>query len=295
NAVGMALAEKLLANAFNREGHTIVDHHTYVFLGDGCLMEGVSHEACSLAGTLGLGKLIAFWDDNGISIDGRTEGWFTDDTPARFEAYGWHVVRSVDGHDSAAVARAIDSARSETGRPSLICCRTTIGWGAPSKQGTAATHGAALGPEETAATRANLGWEHEPFDVPDDVRQAWDACERGKRAVAEWEERFAAYRAAWPDLAAEFERRMRGELPPSWPQAADDVIGAVRSEAKSIATRMASLRALEGFAPLLPELVGGSADLTGSNNTLHSKSEPLVPGGNGGNYLHYGVREFGMA
>jgi transketolase len=298
NAVGMALAERLLAAAFNRDGHSIVDHYTYVFLGDGCLMEGVSHEACSLAGTLGLGKLIAFWDDNGISIDGPTKGWFTEDTAARFAAYGWHVVPDVDGHDSEAVASAIDAARADVNRPSLICCRTTIGWGAPTKQGTAATHGAALGPDEAAATRKNLGWEHDPFVVPDDVKRAWDARERGDRAVAEWESRFAAYRSAHPELAAELERRCRGELPVVWPRIADDVTAAVAAEARSLATRMASLRALEGFAPHLPELVGGSADLTGSNNTLHSKSVPIGAAGaeNGaGNYLHYGVREFGMA
>jgi transketolase len=230
NAVGMALAEKVLAKTFNREGHTIVDHHTYLFLGDGCLMEGISHEACSFAGTFGLDKLIAFWDDNGISIDGATKGWFTDDTPARFAAYGWHVVPGVDGHDSAAVAKAIDAAKAERSRPSLICCRTTIGWGAPTKQGTAATHGAALGKDEEAATRKNLGWEFPPFVVPEDVKAAWDGHDRGRRAEADWESRFASYRNAYPDLAREFERRMHGELPATWQQTADEVVEQIAAE-----------------------------------------------------------------
>ncbi|HEX7081051.1 MAG TPA: transketolase [Gammaproteobacteria bacterium] len=295
NAVGMAIAEKLLAAEFNRPGHEIVDHYTWVFLGDGCLMEGVSHEACSLAGTLRLGKLIALWDDNGVSIDGPTAGWFTDDTPARFRAYGWHVVDAVDGHDPASIRAAIDAARAERDRPSLICCKTTIGWGAPTKQGTAATHGAPLGPDEAAATRRNLGWEHPPFVVPDDIRSAWNAAARGRRAEAEWQARFERYRAEYPDLAAELERRMSGELPAAWDEIAANVTREIAAEGKAAATRVASQRALEGFAPHLPELLGGSADLTGSNNTLHSGSKRIGPSNEGGDYLHYGVREFGMA
>src|SRR5690606_9292854 len=237
-----------------------IDHYTWVFAGDGCLMEGVSHEACSLAGTLGLGKLITFWDDNGISIDGPTEGWFTDDTPARFRAYGWHVIENVDGHDAEAIKAAIDAARAERERPTLICCKTTIGWGAPNKQGTAATHGAALGAEEVAATRKALGWEHPPFVIPDEIKAAWDATARGKAAEAEWQARFERYRAAHPELAAELERRMRGDLPERWDEIAERVTSEIAAEAKPLATRLASLRALEGFAPHLPELLGGSAD-----------------------------------
>ena len=294
NAVGMALAEKLLAATFNRPGHEIVDHHTYVFVGDGCLMEGISHEACSLAGTLGLGKLIAFYDDNGISIDGRIEGWFTDDSAARFRAYGWHVIDSIDGHDPAAVAAAIDQARADTARPSLICCTTIIGWGAPNKQGTASTHGEALGDDEVAATREQLGWDYPPFVVPDDIRSAWDACERGRVLVADWRRRMAAYRGAHLELAAEFERRMSAQLPDDWPTAAGEIVRTVAAEARDMATRKGSHRALEGYAPLLPELVGGSADLTGSNNTWHSGSR-RIDGDDSGNYVHFGVREFGMA
>ncbi len=294
NAVGMALAEKILAATFNRPGHEIVDHYTYVFVGDGCLMEGISHEACSLAGTLGLGKLIAFYDDNGISIDGRVEGWFTDDTAARFRAYGWHVIGDVDGHDPAAVAAAIDQARADAERPSLICCRTIIGWGAPNKQGTASTHGEALGDDEVAATREQLGWDYPPFVVPDEIRSAWDACERGRVLVADWQRRMAAYREAYPELAAEFERRMSAQLPDDWPTAAGEIVRTVAAEARDMATRKGSHRALEGYAPLLPELVGGSADLTGSNNTWHSGSR-RIDGDDSGNYVHFGVREFGMA
>ena len=294
NAVGMAVAEKILGATFNRPGHEIVDHYTYVFVGDGCLMEGISHEACSLAGTLGLGKLIAFYDDNGISIDGRVEGWFTDDTAARFRAYGWHVIGDVDGHDPAAVAAAIDQARADTERPSLICCRTIIGWGAPNKQGTASTHGEALGDDEVAATREQLGWEYPPFVVPDDIRSAWDACERGRVLVADWQRRMAAYREAHPAFAAEFERRMSAQLPDDWPTAAGEIVRTVAAEARDMATRKGSHRALEGYAPLLPELVGGSADLTGSNNTWHSGSR-RIDGDDSGNYVHFGVREFGMA
>ncbi|NNC65430.1 MAG: transketolase, partial [Gammaproteobacteria bacterium] len=295
NAVGMALAEKVLAASFNRPGAEIVDHHTYVFLGDGCMMEGVSHEACSLAGTFQLGKLIALYDDNGISIDGDTDGWFTDDTPARFRAYGWHVIDTVDGHDADAIATAIAAAKAETGRPTLICCQTIIGWGAPNKQGSASTHGAPLGPDEIAATRANIGWEHEAFVIPEDIRNAWDGRERGAALEAQWQERFDAYRDEYPALAAEFERRMRGELPHDWSEQADAVIAEIAGEAKDSATRQASQRALEGFAPHLPELIGGSADLTGSNNTFHSGSKVIASGDAAGNYINFGVREFGMA
>ena len=295
NAVGMALAEKHLAAEFNRDGSSVVDHHTYVFLGDGCLMEGISHEACSFAGTHKLGKLIAFYDDNGISIDGETRGWFTDDTPKRFAGYGWHVVPNVDGHDADAVRRAIDAARAERERPSLICCKTIIGYGAPNVQGTSATHGAALGATEAAAARKNLGWEEPPFVIPADVKAAWDARERGARLEAEWQARFAAYRQQYPELAAELERRMRGDLPAGWRSHAAKGIEAIAAAGKAMATRKASQTALEAFAPALPELIGGSADLTGSNNTLHKFSKPITPADAGGNYLFYGVREFGMA
>jgi transketolase len=294
NAVGMALAEKILATTFNRPEHTIVDHHTYVFLGDGCMMEGISHEASSLAGTWGLGKLIAFYDDNGISIDGPTPPWFTDDTPARFRAYGWHVIEAVDGHDSDAVSAAIHSARAESRRPSLICCKTIIGFGAPNAQGTAATHGAALGVDEVAAARKALDWPLPPFELPADVKAAWDARARGRAVEAEWQQRFDAYRRAHPDLAAEFLRRMDGKLPAGFDQAAAKIIETVATEAKSMATRQASQRALNAYAPLLPELIGGSADLTGSNNTTHAGSKVITAREAGGNYIHYGVREFGM-
>ncbi len=295
NAVGMALAEKHLAAEFNRPAAEIVDHYTYVFVGDGCLMEGISHEVCSFAGTQKLGKLIAFYDDNGISIDGETRGWFTDDTPKRFEAYGWHVVPNVDGHDADAVRRAIDAARAESTRPSLICCKTIIGYGAPNVQGTSATHGAALGPAEAAAARKNLGWEAPPFVIPADVKDAWDARERGARLEADWQKRFAAYRKQHVELAAEFERRMNGELPAKWSEHAAKAIDAIAAAGKAMATRKASQGALEAFAPVLPELLGGSADLTGSNNTLHKHSKPLTAIEAGGDYLFYGVREFGMA
>jgi transketolase len=295
NAVGMALAEKHLAAEFNRPAAAIVDHYTYVFLGDGCLMEGISHEVCSFAGTQKLGKLIGFYDDNGISIDGETRGWFTDDTPKRFEAYGWHVVPAVDGHDPEAVRRAIDAARAEDSRPSLICCKTIIGYGAPNVQGTSATHGAALGAAEAAAARKNLGWEDPPFVIPADVKAAWDARERGARLEAEWNARFAAYRKQHPELADEFKRRMNGELPATWSEHASSAIETIASTPKSMATRKSSQVSLEAFAPVLPELVGGSADLTGSNNTQHKYSKPLTPSDASGNYLFYGVREFGMA
>ncbi len=295
NAVGMALAEKALAATFNRPGGMIVDHYTYVFMGDGCLMEGISHEACSLAGTLGLGKLIGVYDENNVSIDGMIEGWFTDDTPARFRAYGWHVVEDVDGHDPDAVIAALEAARAETSRPSLICCKTLIGWGAPNKQGTADTHGAPLGPDEVAATRTGIGWEYDPFVIPHELRDAWDARDRGAELEAEWQQRFDAYAGRWPDLAREFQRRVRGGLPGNWSDLADAAIREIAAEAKDMATRKASLRALEAFAPHLPEMIGGSADLTGSNNTLHSGSTVFDAEHAVGNYIYFGVREFAMA
>ncbi len=294
NAVGMALAEKTLAARFNRPGHEMIDHYTYVFLGDGCLMEGISHEACSLAGTLGLGKLIFLYDDNGISIDGEVEGWFTDDTPGRFEAYGWHVVRDVDGHDAQAIVAALEAARAETTRPSIICCKTVIGWGAPTLQGTEATHGAALGEEEVARTRENIGWPYPPFEIPDEIRTGWDARERGRKLEEGWNARMQAYAAEFPELAAEFDRRMSGRLPADWRETADAAIGAIAAKAADMATRKASQVALEAFGPALPELIGGSADLTGSNNTLWSGSETITDARPAGNYLHFGVREFGM-
>jgi len=293
NAVGMALAEKALAAEFNRPGHTVVDHHTYVFLGDGCLMEGVSHEACSLAGTLGLGKLIAFWDDNGISIDGHVEGWFTDDTAKRFEAYGWHVVPNVNGHDAAAIEAALQAAKKVTDKPSLICCKTVIGCGSPNKQGSHDCHGAPLGNDEIAAARAMIGWNHAPFEIPADVYAAWDAKAKGAAAEAEWSTKFAAYRAAFPELAAEFERRMAGQLPASWQADSAKYIADTRAKAENIATRKASQNALAAFVPALPELLGGSADLAGSNLTLVKGSKGITCS-EGGNYVYYGVREFGM-
>jgi transketolase len=294
NAVGMALAEKLLAAAFNRPGHEIVDHHTYVFLGDGCLMEGVSHEACSLAGTLKLGKLICFYDDNGISIDGEVHGWFTDDTPRRFEAYGWQVVPDVDGHDAAAIEAAIKVAKAETQRPTLICCKTIIGWGAPNKQGTEATHGAPLGDAEVAAAREKLGWTAPPFVVPDDIRAGWDARTRGAAAEKSWQQRLSAYRAAHPELAAEFERRLRGELPAGWRERLQDFVAATIEKPAALATRSSSQQVLNVLGAAIPEMLGGSADLTGSNNTNHKLSKSVADPADGGNYVHYGVREFGM-
>jgi transketolase len=294
NAVGMALAEKVLASRFNRDGHEIVDHHTWVFLGDGCLMEGVSHEACSLAGRFGLGKLIGFWDDNGISIDGEVQGWFTDDTPARFEAYGWQVIRNVDGHDPVEIQQAIETARSETGRPTLICARTVIGFGSPNKQGTEATHGAPLGAEEIAATRKHLGWDHEPFVIPEDIQAAWDAREAGKAVEAAWVKKFEAYRSNHADLAAEFERRMSGAMPENWEEAAAQIISELQAAGGDVATRKSSQIALNKFGPLLPELIGGSADLAGSNNTIWSGSVDVNDGAEDGNYVYFGVREFGM-
>ena len=294
NAVGMALAEKLLASAFNRPGHTIVDHHTYVFLGDGCLMEGISHEACALAGTLGLGKLIACYDDNGISIDGHVQGWFTDDTPKRFEAYGWHVIPHLDGHDVAAVDAAIKAAQAVTDRPSLLCCKTIIGKGAPTKAGTEAVHGAALGEKEVAGTRAALGWTHPPFEIPDAIYAGWSARECGALLETDWNAKFAAYGAAFPDLAAEFTRRMAGDLPPEFHAKALAFVAAQAAKAETVATRKASQQSIEAFGPLLPEMLGGSADLTGSVFTNWSGST-LVAKDKPGNYVSFGVREFGMS
>ena len=294
NAVGMALAEKILADSFNRPGHTIVDHHTYVFLGDGCLMEGISHEACSLAGTWGLGKLIAFYDDNNISIDGHVDGWFTDDTPMRFEAYGWHVVRDVQGHDPVEIEAALKAAQAETGKPSLICCKTLIGAGSPNKQDSHDVHGAPLGAAEIEATRAHIGWPHPAFEIPADVYAAWDARAKGAAAEAEWNTRFAAYAAEFPDLATEFTRRMAGDLPADWAAHVEAVLAKVTEKGETIATRKASQNSIEAFAPGLPELLGGSADLAGSNLTLWSGAKG-VSRTTGGNYVYYGVREFGMA
>jgi transketolase len=294
NGVGMAVAEKALAAHFNRDGHPVIDHYTYVFAGDGCLMEGISHEVCSLAGTLGLGKLIVFYDDNGISIDGEVEGWFTDDTPTRFEAYNWHVVRDLDGHDAEAVKRAIDDARA-TDRPSLICCKTVIGFGSPNKAGKEETHGAPLGDDEIAATREQLGWHHDPFVIPESVYGGWDARARGVEAEAGWEQRLAAYREAYPELAAELERRLAGRLPEDWAEQSRAFIDSVIAAGEKTATRKASQKTLNGFAPVLPELFGGSADLAGSNLTMWSDSKPLTREDADGNYVYYGVREFGMS
>ncbi|MFH4615817.1 transketolase [Vibrio diabolicus] len=293
NAVGMALAEKALAAQFNKEGHDIVDHFTYVFMGDGCLMEGISHEACSLAGTLGLGKLIAFWDDNGISIDGHVEGWFSDDTPKRFEAYGWHVIPAVDGHDSEAINAAIEAAKADP-RPTLICTKTIIGFGSPNKSGSHDCHGAPLGAEEIAATRKELGWEHGPFEIPQEVYAEWSAKETGAAKEAAWNEKFAAYEAAYPELAAEFKRRVNGELPAQWEEKASQIIADLQANPANIASRKASQNALEAFGALLPEFMGGSADLAPSNLTMWSGSKSLEANDFSGNYIHYGVREFGM-
>ncbi|AYO06428.1 transketolase [Vibrio parahaemolyticus] len=293
NAVGMAMAEKALAAQFNKEGHDIVDHFTYVFMGDGCLMEGISHEACSLAGTLGLGKLIAFWDDNGISIDGHVEGWFSDDTPKRFEAYGWHVIPAVDGHDADAINAAIEAAKADP-RPTLICTKTIIGFGSPNKSGSHDCHGAPLGAEEIAATRKELGWEHGPFEIPQEVYAEWSAKETGAAKEAAWNEKFAAYEAAYPELAAEFKRRVNGELPAEWEEKASKIIADLQANPANIASRKASQNALEAFGALLPEFMGGSADLAPSNLTMWSGSKSLEANDFSGNYIHYGVREFGM-
>ncbi|MES9897488.1 MAG: transketolase [Sedimenticola sp.] len=295
NGVGMALAEKTLAAQFNRDGHEIVDHNTYVFLGDGCMMEGISHEACSLAGTLGLGKLVAFWDDNGISIDGHVEGWFTDDTPKRFDSYGWHVISGVDGHDADALNAATEAAKAVTDKPTLVCCKTTIGFGSPNLAGTHDCHGAPLGADEIQLTREQLGWEHGPFEIPEDVYAGWDAKEAGAAAEDLWNEKFAAYKEAHPDLAAEFTRRMAGDLPTNWEEEASKFVAEVNSKAESPATRKASQNALNGFGPLLPEFLGGSADLSPSNLTTWSGSRAITGGHADGNYLSYGVREFGMS
>jgi transketolase len=295
NAVGMALAEKVLAAQFNRPGHAVVDHNTYVFLGDGCLMEGISHESCSLAGTLGLGKLVAFYDDNGISIDGEVQGWFTDDTPARFRAYGWQVISDVDGHDPDAVKAAIESARTQTSQPTLICCKTIIGKGAPNKQGTESVHGAALGDDEVAATREALGWEYPPFEIPDDVYAGWDANNRGAAAQQAWDQAMAAYAKEHPALAAELHRRLSGELPADFSRQAAAFIAKCQHEGASIASRKASENCLNAYGPLLPELLGGSADLAGSNLTIWSGSKGVSAQDASGNYIYYGVREFAMA
>lgn len=295
NAVGMALAEKVLAAQFNKDGHTIVDHHTYAFLGDGCLMEGISHETCSLAGTLGLGKLIAFWDDNGISIDGEVEGWFTDDTPARFKSYGWEVIEGVDGHDAEQVKAAIEKAQANTAQPTLICCKTTIGFGSPNKEGTESCHGAPLGDDEIVATREKLGWSHGAFEIPDDIYAGWDGKEKGSKAESAWNDAFAAYEAAYPELAAEFKRRVNGELPADFSDKADAIIAELQANPQNIASRKASQNALNAFGPLLPELLGGSADLAGSNLTIWEGSKGVEANDASGNYIYYGVREFGMS
>lgn len=293
NAVGMAIAERTLASQFNRPGHNIVDHHTYTFLGDGCMMEGISHEVCSLAGTLKLGKLTAFYDDNGISIDGHITGWFTDDTAARFEAYGWHVIRGIDGHDADAIKRAIAEAQLVTDKPSLLMCKTVIGFGSPNKQGTHEVHGAALGDAEVAATRKNIGWNYGPFEIPADIYAEWDARDAGQRKEADWNKAFDAYASAYPDLAAEFRRRVDGELPANWQAESAKYIEELQANPASIASRKASQNALENYGKLLPEFLGGSADLAPSNLTMWSGSKPLNEDP-AGNYIHYGVREFGM-
>ncbi len=294
NAVGMALAEKVLARRFNREDFPVVDHHTWVFLGDGCLMEGISHEACSLAGTLGLGKLIMLWDDNNISIDGEVEGWFTDNTPERFRAYGWQVIEAVDGHCADSVAAAINAAKTETGKPTLICCKTTIGFGSPNKQGTSGVHGSPLGAEEIAAARKVLNWEHPAFEIPDEYYQAWDARQTGQQREAEWQTMFNRYQQAFPELATEFNRRMAGEMPDNWSAFATDIVAKMQQDGADVATRKASQMALDAFGPALPELIGGSADLAGSNNTIWQGSVDVLDDTEAGNYIYFGVREFGM-
>jgi len=294
NAVGMAIAEKTLAAQFNREGHDIVDHFTYCFLGDGCLMEGISHEVCSLAGTLGLGKLIAFWDDNGISIDGEVEGWFTDNTPARFESYGWHVI-NVDGHNPEEIAAAIVAAKAVTDQPTMICCKTIIGFGSPNKSGTHDCHGAPLGDDEIAATREFLNWPHAPFEIPDEITSQWNQQEQGKTKQSQWNDSFSAYQTAYPELAAEYERRViKGDLPAEFEQKANEYIAQCQDKAENIASRKASQNSIEAFGQILPELLGGSADLAGSNLTLWSSSKGIQEDA-AGNYIFYGVREFGMS
>ncbi|EEX93582.1 transketolase 2 [Vibrio orientalis CIP 102891 = ATCC 33934] len=295
NGVGMALAEKVLGEQFNRPGHDIVDHFTYVFMGDGCMMEGISHEACSLAGTLGLGKLVAFWDDNGISIDGEVEGWFSDDTPKRFEAYGWHVIADVDGHNAEAIRKAILEAKAETDKPTLICCKTIIGFGSPNKSASHDCHGAPLGEDEVALVRENLGWDYAPFEIPADIYSEWDGKDAGKDAQAQWQNRFDAYQQAFPELAAEYKRRVEGELPENWQQISQDVIATLQANPATIATRKASQNAIEAFGAHLPEFLGGSADLTPSNLTNWSGSKAISAQDASGNYLSYGVREFAMS
>ncbi|GMG87785.1 transketolase [Biformimicrobium ophioploci] len=295
NAVGMALAEKVMAAQFNRDGYELVDHHTYCFLGDGCLMEGISHEACSLAGTLGLGKLVAFYDDNGISIDGEVEGWFTDDTPKRFESYGWHVIPNVDGHDPVAIKAAIEEARAETDKPTIICCKTIIGFGSPNKQGREECHGAPLGDEEIALVRKTLSWEHGPFEIPADIYEGWDAKEKGAEQEDEWNTIFEDYAAEHPELAAEFTRRMNGDLPADFSEKAAAYIKECQEKGDKIASRKASQNAINAFGPLLPEFLGGSADLAGSNLTLWSGAKGVDAKDASGNYVYYGVREFGMS
>ncbi|HDX8402892.1 TPA: transketolase [Aeromonas dhakensis] len=295
NAVGMAIAEKAMAEQFNQPGHDIVDHYTYAFMGDGCLMEGISHEACSLAGTLQLGKLIAFWDDNGISIDGHVEGWFTDDTVKRFEAYGWHVIPAVDGHSPEAINAAIEAAKAETGKPTLICCRTIIGYGSPNKSGSHDCHGSPLGNDEIAAARAFLKWDHAPFVIPADIAAEWNGQEKGAKLESDWAAKFAAYEAAHPALAAEFKRRTVGDLPANWAAESAKIIETLQANPAKIATRKASQNALEAFGKLLPEFMGGSADLAPSNLTMWSGSKSLTNDDASGNYIHYGVREFGMS
>ncbi|WP_020406955.1 transketolase [Hahella ganghwensis] len=295
NAVGMAMAEKILAGQFNRDGHDIIDHFTYVFLGDGCLMEGISHEVASLAGTQGLGKLICFYDDNGISIDGEVEGWFTDDTPKRFEAYGWQVIPGVDGHDSDAIKAAIETARGDSDRPTLICCKTVIGYGSPNKQGKEECHGAPLGDDEIVATRAALGWEHPAFEVPEDIYAEWNNRDKGTQSQSAWDSKFEAYQSAHPELAAELVRRCKGELPADFVAKADEYIAACQEKGETIASRKASQNSINAYAPLLPELLGGSADLAGSNLTLWKDSKGVSKEDASGNYIFYGVREFGMS
>lgn len=295
NAVGMAIAEKALAAQFNRPEHNIVDHHTYAFLGDGCLMEGISHETCSLAGTLGLGKLVAFWDDNGISIDGEVEGWFSDDTPARFESYGWHVIRGVDGHSPDAIIAAIEAAKAESSKPTLICCKTVIGYGSPNKGGSHDCHGAPLGDDEIAAAREFLGWNHSAFEVPDDVYASWSAKDKGATEQSAWVAKFDAYAAVYPELAGELKRRLAGDLPTDWDAKSQQYIQSLQDTPASIATRKASQNTLNAFGPLLPEFMGGSADLAGSNLTIWSGSKGLTNEDANGNYIFYGVREFGMS
>ncbi|MCC5880217.1 MAG: transketolase [Idiomarina sp.] len=295
NAVGMAIAEKALAAQFNQPGHDIIDHYTYTFMGDGCLMEGISHEVCSLAGTLGLGKLIAFYDDNGISIDGNVEGWFTDDTVKRFESYGWHVIGNVDGHDSAAVKAAIEAGRAETNKPTLICCKTVIGFGSPNKQGSESSHGSPLGDDEVALARKELNWEYGAFEIPADVYQAWDAKTQGEASETAWNKQFDAYAAAHPRLATELKRRLSGELPANFSEQAQAHIEKLQANPEKVATRKASQQALNAFGPMLPELLGGSADLAGSNLTIWDNSKPLTHDDASGNYIYYGVREFGMS